>query len=347
MVPEDMTTSREAARKVVCASLEHLTGLIRPDGKFVYAHSADDPEDDLGGYNMLRHCGTVWFMLRAINGLDLKPGVKDRKVIGAAIAYALGKMKRPKWVFGDDPCLCIVTKGAVKLGGVGLALVMLAEVRAAGARLGPQGKAAVPDVDARIAGLQSYALLQIDGADFFHKRDFVTGEVLPFRSDYYTGEALLGLLVSECRDPVIAPQTLGLLTSGYGVDFQSHWMAYAACEAFERKATDSNVTRGYIEALVGHIVQNPRYRARRESTPIACRTEALTRFLLLAAKHQGAFSAALVQAAEEATRDNLGFQLQWYKNGQFWKSDDDRRVQIDYIQHNATAFLNWHQYLAA
>ena len=39
--------------------------------------------------------------------------------------------------------------------------------------------------------------------------------------------------------------------------------------------------------------------------------------------------------------ENLALQLDWYKDGQFWKGDGDRKVQIDYIQHNATAFLHW------
>jgi hypothetical protein len=33
---------------------------------------------------------------------------------------------------------------------------------------------------------------------------------------------------------------------------------------------------------------------------------------------------------------------QWHKDGQFWRGDDEDRVQIDYVQHNATAFLNWY-----
>jgi len=41
--------------------------------------------------------------------------------------------------------------------------------------------------------------------------------------------------------------------------------------------------------------------------------------------------------------ENLALQLDWYKDGQFWQGDGTIRVQIDYIQHNATAFLQWAQ----
>ena len=50
--------------------------------------------------------------------------------------------------------------------------------------------------DETITRMRQYALDEIDGDDFRHKRDFATGRVLPFRSDYYTGEAIFGLLTT-------------------------------------------------------------------------------------------------------------------------------------------------------
>ena len=55
-----------------------------------------------------------------------------------------------------------------------------------------------------------------------------------------------------------------------------------------------------------------------------------------------AFSPELVQTARRTVEENLDMQRRWYENGQFWKGDGDRTVQIDYIQHNAMAFLFWH-----
>jgi hypothetical protein len=320
---------------IVADSLSHLVSLVQADGRFVYAHPAGRPDAPLGGYNMLRHCGTVWFMLRAVNDLGLDPGEAGRKALERAVRYAGGKMKRPDWIAA--PSLAFVTKDAVKTGGIGLALVMLAEYRKGiGAGLSPD----VMPIDETIAGLQTYAIAQIQGEDFLHKRSFADGTVLPFRSDYYTGEVLLGLFVTGCTDPSVIAVAEALMARGYGFAEQSHWMAYAACEAASRGLGDSALVHTYISELMSLIVVNDSYRARRNSTPIACRTEALTRFLMLADQRPGTCDAALVTESLATVRENLALQMRWYAAGQFWKGDEDDKVQIDYIQHNATSFLN-------
>ena len=52
-------------------------------------------------------------------------------------------------------------------------------------------------------------------------------------------------------------------------------------------------------------------------------------------------SADLLQRVRFAAAENLAMQLDWYKDGQFWMGDSSRKVQIDFIQHNATGFMNW------
>lgn len=334
----DLHPSADAsAAGIVTHSFFHLAGLVRPNGRFVYAHPAGHPETPLDGYNMLRHCETLWFMLRAVNDLGLDPGPVGLQALEGAVRYAGGKLDHPHWI--ATPSLALVTRGAVKTGGVGLMLVMLSEYRLAL----PTGLS--PDVmplplDHTITALQAYALAQIEGDDFLHKRRFADGAVLPFRSDYYTGELLLGLFATGCTDPALLRVAEALMARGYGIAEQSHWMAYAACEAAERGLTDPALVRSYIVRLMTDIVANDGYRDRRQSTPIACRSEALTRFLMLNTRQPGHFDTTLVTACKTALRHNLALQLDWYSDGQFWKGDEDDKVQIDYIQHNATAFLN-------
>ncbi|MBA3910203.1 MAG: hypothetical protein C0524_10025 [Rhodobacter sp.] len=322
---------------MVEASLSHLLRLVQANGRFVYAHPAGQPRMPLNGYNMLRHCGTLWFMLRAVNDLDLDLAPDARAALGRAVEFAANMFERPLWI--RTPSLALVTKGAVKTGGIGLALVMLEEYR----RALPRGldEAALPlGLETMIAGLQAYALAQIEGGDFLHKRLFSDGTVLPFRSDFYTGEALLGLFVTGNTDPALLAATEALVARRYGVAEQSHWMAYASCEAAARGLISEARITGYITELMEAIVEHDAYRARRMSTPIACRSEALTRFARLCDQWPGRFPEALRAAAMRVTDENLGLQLRWYADGQFWKGDDDDKVQIDYIQHNATAFLN-------
>lgn len=326
---------RAAMQRIVEESLGHLLRLIQPNGRFVYAHPAGAPELQLDGYNMLRHCGTLWFMLRAVNDLQLALPDADRQAIARAVGYAARKFNRPDWLPGET--LALVTKGAVKTGGIGLALIMLDEYRRA--KNMPQD-ATLETLDGTIRALAAYGLAQREGMDFLHKRLFADGTVLPFRSDYYTGELLLGLFLTGHADPGALSATEALLARRYGVPEQSHWMAYAACEAAERGLVGDERLVGYLTDLISEIIEKTAYRARRQSTPIACRTEALTRFVLLCDRWSGRFPDGLRAAALRAADENLALQLDWYSTGQFQKGDDDDKVQIDYIQHNATAFLN-------
>ncbi len=328
-----------SAEIVVEDSLLHLLSLVRQNGRFVYAHPAGRPDMIMDGYNMLRHCGTLWFMLRAINDLDLYPEPEALRAIEQAMRYAGGKLQRPAW----GPGIALVTRDAVKTGGVGLMLVALSEYRRAQSR-GLSSNVMPLPLDETISALQAYALAQVQDGDFRHKRRFSDGAVLPFRSDYYTGEILLGLFVTGCTDPKALAVAETLMARRYGLAEQSHWMAYAACEAAERGLVNPALVAGYLSDLMTEIVQNSDYRARRASTPIACRTEALTRFAILCDRRPGTFSGVLRAACLTAAHDNLALQLGWYSAGQFQKGDGDGddKVQIDYIQHNATAFLNLH-----
>lgn len=332
-----------ATRALVEGSLAHLLRLIGPRGRFTYAHEAGDPAQAHEGYNMLRHCGTLWFMLRAVNELGLRLTRDQQAALTEAVGYAGRRMERPDWIAADGPCLALNAKGAVKLGGIGLALVMLRDYRALARRdrLSPRHLPA--SLDETLRGLETYALTQIEEGDFHHKRDFATGRLLDFRSDYYTGEALLGLMRSDRLFPEANAVCERLMARGYGIDVQSHWMAYAACEGVERGRLSRAPALDYLERLMTAILADTHYRARRESTPIACRTEALTRYLLLSRSpaFRGALDPALLEAVRAAAEENLRLQLDWHGDGQFWKGDESRKVQIDTIQHNATAFLNW------
>lgn len=322
-------------RAVVMASLSHLLRLVGDKGRFVHAHPLGRPDQVLDGYNMLRHCGTLWFMLRAVNDLGVELSLAQRDSLARALGYAAAKLERPDWT--PAPSLALVTKGVVKTGGIGLALLMLEEYR----RALPRGLEAAADaLEVTVAGLQAYALAQIDGHDFLHKRLIADGAVLPFRSGYYTGQALFGLFVTGCTDPALLALSEALVARRYGVAEQSHWMAYAACEAAGRGLIGEARITGYITDLITGIIEQDSYRNRGQSTPIACRTEALTRFVTLCDQWPGRFAPELRAAALRVADENLGLQLGWYDGGQFWKGGNDRTVQIDYIQHNATAFLN-------
>ncbi len=329
------------SRDIVTASLGHLARLVLPGGRFIYAHEAGDTDQVHDGYNLLRHCGTLWFMARASTFADPSRDQTTLDAITRATGFLERKLEPATWARPDQPSLALVGNGFVKLGGIGLALLALSEVRTL---VAAQVLAPPPlrlGLDETITRIRRYALDEIDGDDFRHKRVFATGEVTSFRSDYYTGEAIFGLLMSGEADDELIRVTNSLMRRGYGWAQQSHWMAYAACEAVERGLVPETLATAYLTGLMEAILADPLYRFRRQSIPIACRTEAMTRALLLSRKRPEVLSADLQQRLRAAAAENLALQLDWYRDGQFWKGDDSRRVQIDYIQHNATAFLQW------
>lgn len=333
----------DLCREVVTASLSHLAGPVDEKGCFAYAHPAGDVSAVHHGYNLLRHCGTLWFMARAVTEL---PVAADADLIQALVRVTgrIGrKLARPDWAAPDRPSLALVSQGAVKLGGVGLALLALGEVQKIAALQALVDAGLPHSLPETLARLRQYALDEIDGDDFRHKRCIATGAVLPFRSDYYTGEAIFGLLTTGTVTDDLARVTTALMQRGYGWTEQSHWMAYAACEAVERGVVTEGLGSVYLSGLMQMILGDTSYRSRAKSTPIACRTEALTRVSLLARARPGLLDAGLLDRIRAHAGENLVRQLDWYADGQFWEGDDSRRVQIDYIQHNATGFLQWLQ----
>ncbi|MFZ1348679.1 MAG: hypothetical protein WAT35_13770 [Tabrizicola sp.] len=328
------------SRDIVAASLEHLSRITLPGGRFIYAHEAGDTDQRHDGYNLLRHCGTLWFMARAVNESGAAASDTVLDAVRRATGFVGRKLEPAPWARPDQPSLALVGKGMVKLGGLGLGLLALSEV----------GRIAALDgrltdlpfsLDETVARMCRYALDEIDGSDFRHKRVLATGEVTTFRSDYYTGEAIFGLLLTGSADAELTRVTTSLMQRGYGWAQQSHWMAYAACEAVERDVVPKALGATYLTGLMEAILGDTLYRYRRQSTPIACRSEALTRVLLLARRLPDLLSADLLARMRTHAAENLALQLDWYKDGQFRQGDGTQRVQIDYIQHNATAFLHW------
>ena len=336
-----MAPSASDARSIVSASLSHLTRLVQRKGKFIYAHEAGDIDAVHDGYNLLRHCGTLWFMTRAAQ-LPGAASIPDLvPAMGRAASYIGGKLQPAPWSPAEDPTLALVSKGMVKLGGLGLALLALGEAQKIPALQPALAKALPLGPTATISRLRRYALDEIDGDDFRHKRDILTGDIHPFRSDYYTGEAIFGLLTTGPSTDALTHVITALMRRGYGWAEQSHWMAYAACEAIERDVIPEVLGAAYLTGLMQATLTNVAYRARRQSTPIGCRAEALTRVLLLARARPWLLQDTLVDKLRIHVAEDLTLLLDWYQDGQFWQGDTSRKVQIDYIQHNATAFMQW------
>jgi hypothetical protein len=240
--------------------------------------------------------------------------------------------------------LCLPSRVAVKVGGGGLCLLMLQEFdqllrdrRNSFNELSP-----IASLDAICERLENYLLSEIVNGDFVHKRVFAIKEILPFRSDYYTGEVLFALIKRGHSWERTAELFSALIDRDYGVAEQSHWIAYAASEAARQEWPQKHKALEYLDRLIARMISEPDYRERHQSMPTACRTEAFFVYLEVFKGEKPSIASnrrELLNQSYESALENLELQFAHFGGGQFKRGSDSKRVQIDCIQHNAASFL--------
>lgn len=340
MTDQDQTGT-DNRRQITAATVarrgaQRIGELVEPSGRFIYAY---DPRTGapVAGYNLLRHCGSVWSMLVVARHEGGMPGevAKAEK----AMAWVLSGQTRQ---VGD--ALCITSGHTAKLGGCGLGLLALTELyRATGAErwLDP----------ARALGRFVLRCRRDDG-DFHHKVDVETMLPTAFRSDYYTGEALFGLLrlyqttgeaqwLDAARRSIVA-----LEAQDYGVAQKSHWMIYTIAELHACEPADRWLTyAGRIAwRLIDEAANPPSYR----TSPLATRVEALMAYAAMPGAGTMANDALGPPRLQALTvcRDYLAALMRnRLPDGGFVSGPKDQIVQIDNIQHAAHAFFAYNKYL--
>ena len=333
---------------------DYLTRSVEADGRFVYAYrpKTDDVPDK---YNIVRHAGTIFSMM------ELYEVTGDPQLL-AATERAIGYLQR-----AIRPCSgsasaakCVMEDGYVKLGSNALAIVALAKHAAV------TGSSAHREL---IDQLGLWLLLtQSEAGEFrIHKQSLSTGKRESFTSQYYPGEAVLGLLrggreprwleaaakgarwLIEVRDRGIASDRLN----------HDHWLLYAL-DDLQRAQPDpiylvhaSRITA----AILGSQNHHPPYldwlgsyyRPPR-STPTATRSEGLTAAYRMQRDFGSAESAKEILAAIEL---GIRFQLQtqfrpesvlYLPNprralGGFHRSLTNFEIRNDYVQHNISSLL--------
>lgn len=325
------------SQTIAIEGAECLARLVDRRGKFLYRYDADKPEPSKG-YNILRHCGTIWAMTQIANHEGPLANVKQAAL--RAVEWLIERHVRP---YGATGTQCVVAGDNVKLGGNGLAILALLE---AAAVTGNEGY-----IDLA-RGMAAYILLQRQrSGNFAHKRRFSTDEIMPFHSDYYTGEALFGLLrltaVTGEQQWVEAAESseLQLAAQGYGVPEQSHWMLYALEQLHAMRPQAAY--RAHAQAIVTSILEKADYREFYRSTPIACRTEGLLAFVRLCdglsgdAADKPVFD-PLARRCRAVIHENLELQLGYRRSdGSFVHGRGNNEVRIDYIQHNISSFWGY------
>ncbi len=211
----DAEIGRKMLETLAQKNSAYLSSLCGSDGKFVYGYYPIDNEP-LEGYNIVRHCGTVWSLTMQYEMCGDEALIP---VIERAFSY-LSKFT----IYKDKSTAYVRDINRLCLGGNGLALLAYttyAEVT---------GSSKYNNVITALAnGILS--MQKFDGS-FVHELDSRTYAVTQdFIIIYYDGEAAYGLckaygLTDDSRYLTSARRAANyFLSKGYESE-HSHWMAY-------------------------------------------------------------------------------------------------------------------------
>ena len=331
----------------------YLIHSINENGTFAYQY---DPSTDqvANKYNILRHAGTIYSML------ELYEITQDPELLEAAeraLAYLAQQIKPCKAKL--EASACLIEKEYTKIGGNGLAIVAIAQYTEA-----TGDDKYIPTAQALARFLVSN---QSEEGEFWpHKIAFPSMEGDTFISEYYPGEALLGLN----RLYEIDKNEEWLTAAHNGINWlievrdkgksasklpHDHWLLYAIYDQSTHEEIPYSFT-DHAMKIVGAILdmQKPEgnYYTPPRSTPTATRSEGL----------YAAYKLALNNGYEnkvdeifEGIEKGVGFQLQTQfteKNvkdlrnperaiGAFHEGLDITTIRIDYVQHNISSILGY------
>ena len=323
----------QSARQVACGCALTLTHMLKPDGSFVYRYMLPEPDRTDALYSNIRHIATIWFLLDVEKAIGPIQGVADAAI--KAGDYMMENFFAP---YSSDEMLCVLDEGFAKLGGAGLALNVLCglyDATSDARYLTPAGKIA------------AFVLKQRrEDGDFVHVRPYPIGPIHPARSNFFTGQALMGLL-SYCQQTrsdyileVVEDSIAKLDQQDIGVKTKSHWMLYALEHAYEVKPKPE--TLQYAQRIANVILSDKQYRTSGALTSIACGTEGLLAFdRLLEVAGQGPSDKSRAGILKQV-RQNLSVMLKFKAyGGVFFQSRVKPEVRIDYIVHAGLCFLRY------
>src|SRR5690625_1317741 len=133
-------------------------------------------------YNILRHAGTIYSILESI---ELFHDDSLLKKCQLSLEWLIKKMEN-RTINGNET-LVVVERDILKLGGNALAVVALAKYTSI-----TNDKQYIPIMQKLATWIKE---TQTDNGDFsIHKQTYSNEKVSSFRSDFYTGEAILALV---------------------------------------------------------------------------------------------------------------------------------------------------------
>jgi hypothetical protein len=376
--PSDSSATRTTDALLPAAidrSAHYLAGLCDDRGQFTYRTHLDPQVEQRPAYNVLRHAGAVVALAQYC---QRSHDVAARDAMRRAAEFLRRDCLGP--VAGNANLLAVwsdpVREGnqeprQAKLGGAGLALVALLSVE----RLEP-GSIPLPELQS--LGRFLIFMQKSDGS-FYSKYFPDTGRNDVWQSDYYPGEAALGLLMLYDRDP--APQWLRtaalalhrIAEKGAATrpTFPDQWYLLAT-ELMLHQEFDESLPASR-EVLIAHARQtcedmlaeqqgqrhNPQiggcYTPDGRSCPTATRLEGLLAAVAFLPESDAALKRRIRQSIEQGMEFLLRCQIVDGPNAGavprvmpgFAPPEDDsdhergQEVRIDYIQHALSAMIRF------
>ncbi len=343
---------------------DYLTNSTYQNGMLVYEYNPMTNINSLDNYNILRHAGTIYSMVKLYNE------TKKEQLLQAtenAISYLNQQIKS----YNDTKC--IVYNDEVKLGGNALGIIALTEYY-----LVTENESTL----STLRDLGKYLLLsQKPNGDFIHKRYYSTNITSDFISQYYPGEAILAL----CRLYKVTQNQTWLDAAEKATDYlinirdkdetvysiiHDHWLLMALNELYRYRDNSQyynhsklisisilayqrdDFTRFSEEpAWLGSYYTPPR------STPTATRTEGLVASYHLFNDYDA--NQSYMKRMLYSINLSIHFQLQMQYTqeslqlkslpdqalGGFKSSFDEPTIRIDYVQHNICSIIEFYHIL--
>ncbi len=253
--PDD---SQGPLRQAIVASGEYLVDACGPDGQFVYRVHLDPRDKAEPRYNILRHAGTI-YALGMLNEHQPNPTVREAMV--RAAEWMKRTSLRPVHDAAGMQAIWSLSEfegtgapATAKLGGTGLGLVALMSVE----RISP---GATPLEQLRSLGRFIVFMQREDGSYFSKYTPEYGGRDGRWESLYYPGEAALGLLMLDERDPSPAWRETAVKTLLYLARIRrglvtveaDHWALLATARLFAQSGDSLNADQR--QAIMGHAAQ--------------------------------------------------------------------------------------------
>lgn len=342
------------------AGADYLARQIREDGSFNYMYQAG-PNEVTDEYNLLRHIGSLWSLLDFYRE-------EPREEVKTASYRALEYLYRNIDEVAPG-VLATNENNFVKLGGNGLGLLTLSLFHELFA-----DKRAL----ATAQGLARWIVnSQNEQGEFtIHKQGLTTGNVQPFISDYYPGEAIFGLMRlfqqdgnSEWRDAAVAASQWLIEVRDHGKSLaeleHDHWLLYGLNEVYRvaPKPLFIEHVGKLIKAMrdTQHSADSPHsdwrggWYSPPRTTPAATRCEGLLASWQLLNDHPELTSTEELAALQQMIIASLQFQFQNQFVGEklMYLSNPQRafgglhsnltnwHIRIDYVQHSLSAMLGY------